>query len=128
VREKGLYNKYKILDRETGEKKDGEYFVLKPSKDPAAFAALKRYAEITPNSELASNIESWLEYLEISGDVIKLPECSYCGGEANKVRPTPFLADIGANMCKNCWDMTKEEYAVSHCEHIPEFEDYPHFK
>jgi hypothetical protein len=54
--------------------------------------------------------------------------CNYCDDHVEKTRPTPFLADIGANMCKGCWDMTKKEYADSNGEYIPEFDDYPHFK
>ncbi|QNP18249.1 hypothetical protein H9S87_18930 (plasmid) [Bacillus pumilus] len=53
--------------------------------------------------------------------------CHYCGESANKVRPLPFMGDI-SSMCKDCWDMTKKEYAASHDEHIGEFEDYPHWK
>ena len=36
---KGLYNKYQIINRETGIKAEGDYFVLKPANDPAARAA-----------------------------------------------------------------------------------------
>lgn len=54
--------------------------------------------------------------------------CDYCGESANKVRPSPFMGDIGSSMCKECWDATKKEYAASHDEHIPQFEDYPHWK
>lgn len=54
-------------------------------------------------------------------------ECGYCGEYADKVRPSPFMGD-NASMCKNCWNTTKEEYAASHGEHIPDFKDYPHFK
>ncbi|WP_342501546.1 hypothetical protein [Bacillus sp. FSL W7-1085] len=54
--------------------------------------------------------------------------CNYCENFASKVRPSPYLADIGSSMCKDCWDMTKQEYAASHDEHIGKFEDYPHWK
>ncbi|MCY9671749.1 hypothetical protein M5W63_04360 [Bacillus pumilus] len=53
--------------------------------------------------------------------------CDYCDELSNKVRPSPFMGDTGS-MCKDCWDMTKREYAASHDEHIPQFEDYPHWK
>lgn len=54
--------------------------------------------------------------------------CDYCDELSNKVRPSPFMGDIGSSMCKDCWDMTKKEYAASHDEHIGNFEDYPHWK
>lgn len=54
-------------------------------------------------------------------------KCDYCDEYTDKVRPSPFLGD-SASMCRLCWDMTKEEYAASHGEHIGEFEDFPHFK
>lgn len=38
--DKGLYNKYQIINRETGQEAKGVYFVLKPLNDPAARAAL----------------------------------------------------------------------------------------
>lgn len=53
--------------------------------------------------------------------------CDYCDELSNKVRPSPFMGDTGS-MCKDCWDMTKKEYAASHDEHIGNFEDYPHWK
>lgn len=53
--------------------------------------------------------------------------CDYCSENVDYTRPTPFMADTGANMCKVCWDYTKEEYAASNGEYITAFEDYPHF-
>ncbi|KAA6447573.1 hypothetical protein [Bacillus swezeyi] len=55
-------------------------------------------------------------------------KCDYCEGYADKVRPSPFMVDVGASMCKECWDGTKEEYAASTGEHIGDFENYPHWK
>ncbi|KXZ22379.1 hypothetical protein P4T89_12820 [Bacillus nakamurai] len=55
-------------------------------------------------------------------------KCDYCEEYTDKVRPSPFMADAGASMCKECWDGTKEEYATSTDEHIGDFEDYPHWK
>lgn len=43
-----------------------------------------------------------------------IEECHYCDDYVDKVRPSPFLGDVGSSMCKNCWDMTKEEYEASH--------------
>ncbi|WNS74268.1 hypothetical protein RRV45_15260 [Bacillus sp. DTU_2020_1000418_1_SI_GHA_SEK_038] len=55
-------------------------------------------------------------------------QCDYCEQYVDKVRPTPFMGDIPASMCKGCWDMTKKEYAASHDEYIGDFEDYLHFQ
>lgn len=56
-----------------------------------------------------------------------MKECDYCGEPAEKLRPSPFMSDYWAKMCKHCWDMTKEEYAASNGEYIPDFESYTHF-
>lgn len=56
-----------------------------------------------------------------------LETCDYCGEEVEYTRPTPFMGDASASMCKYCWNSTKEEYAASNGEYIPTFEDYPHF-
>lgn len=61
--ERGLYNKYQIIKRETGQEAEGEYFVLKPAKDPAARAALVAYAEATSNEQLGIDILKWLSSL-----------------------------------------------------------------
>ncbi|WXG84199.1 dUTP diphosphatase [Paenibacillus glucanolyticus] len=56
-----------------------------------------------------------------------LEMCDYCGEEVSFTRPSPFMADSGADMCEECWNMTKKEYAASNGEYIPDFKDYPHF-
>jgi len=56
-----------------------------------------------------------------------LEQCDYCGDEVSYTRPSPFMADAGADMCKDCWDMTQKEYGASDGEYIPDFKDYPHF-
>ncbi|MDF1511471.1 hypothetical protein Gp_85 [Bacillus phage vB_Bacillus_1020A] len=125
--ERGLYEKYTILDAETKQEKEGPYFVLKPMEDPAAIAAIKKYAEVTNNKELASDLLIWMEGLELIG--VEQPlKCDYCEETTDKVRPTPFMADVGASMCKHCWEMTQKEYAECQDEHIGDFEDFPHFK
>jgi len=53
--------------------------------------------------------------------IYKISKCDYCGDKNIMVRPTPFMADIPAMMCKICWDLTKEEYADSNGEYIPKF-------
>lgn len=49
-------------------------------------------------------------------NIYKKEKCSYCDDENTLTRPSPFMADRGAMMCKYCWDMTKEEYANSNGE------------
>jgi hypothetical protein len=118
--ERGLYNKYKILDCETGEEKQGSYFVLNPEKDPAAISALKRYVEMTPNRQLASDIENWLEAMEMMG--VKQPTtCDYCGDEVRETKGSPFMADVSAKMCERCWNDTRKEYIASNGEDIGPF-------
>jgi len=59
----------------------------------------------------------------MSKNIYQIGKCDYCG-ETNKVtRPTPFMADVPAMMCKYCWDMTEEEYAASEGACIGKFEE-----
>lgn len=60
---KGLYNKYQIINRETGKEVEGERFVLNPLSDPAARAALEAYARATSNEQLEQDIYAWLHRL-----------------------------------------------------------------
>lgn len=64
--ERALYNKYDVY-------KDGELqigcFVLKPTTDPAARAALLTYAHETDNEQLAEEIKEWLKVLDGLEDV-----------------------------------------------------------
>ncbi|RFU71251.1 hypothetical protein D0469_02435 [Peribacillus saganii] len=53
-------------------------------------------------------------------------EGSYCERSAEMLRTTPFLAGIPSVLCKDCW--ISKEYANSHREYIPYFDDYPHFE
>ena len=39
--------------------------------------------------------------------LLKFGKCDYCG-ECTEVRPTPYLADIGAEMCESCWEFTRK--------------------
>lgn len=55
--------------------------------------------------------------------IYKIGTCDYCGEEKVIVRGTPFMCDIGAYMCKECWDNTEEEYAGSEGTYIGKFED-----
>jgi hypothetical protein len=42
----------------------------------------------------------------------KKKNCSYCGEPADKLKGTPFLADVelGSEICRDCWNNTKREY------------------
>lgn len=81
--EKGLYNKYIVINRETGKEAEGAYFVLQPDKDAAARPALLRYAEETAggNEKLSADLWKWIQgidaYAECPEDVYPLLD----GGE-----------------------------------------------
>lgn len=59
----------------------------------------------------------------MSKGIYKTGKCDYCSNVGVVVRPTPFMADAGAMMCKTCWDNTAEEYAGSEGAYIGKFED-----
>lgn len=63
---KGLYDKYKVTKSATGEALDGDYFVLRPGRDPAARQALAAYANAVraSNSRLATDLDAWLSRLK----------------------------------------------------------------
>lgn len=93
--------------------------------------------DLLPNTVLALQVEigelanEWRGFKHWSTRqeplMFPLETCSYCGEEVSYTRPTPFMADTGADMCEHCWDMTQKEYAASNGEYIPDFKDYPHF-
>ncbi|MEK5166171.1 hypothetical protein NYE69_28100 [Paenibacillus sp. FSL R5-0527] len=113
---KGLYNKYQIINRETGQEAAGNYFVLKPAKDPAARAALLAYAEATDNYQLAADITVWVSSLP---DFL---ECDWCGETATELSyPHMFDPAIGKRMCRNCWNHDREVYKGAYGEDIGEF-------
>ncbi len=51
--------------------------------------------------------------------------CNYCDELRPEVRPSPFMADGAANMCKDCWEVTRESHKDTEMD-IGEFKDYPH--
>ncbi|NPV09308.1 MAG: hypothetical protein HPY83_15285 [Anaerolineae bacterium] len=63
---KGLYDKYRVRKTDTGEELEGDYFVLRPGRDPAARKALAAYAEaVRPTNEvLARDLDEWLSRLK----------------------------------------------------------------
>lgn len=113
---KGLYNKYKIINRETGKEVEGQYFVLKPEKDPAARAALEAYASATNNEQLEQDIYALLHGLP------PIPKCDWCGEPADELsHPHMFDMAIGRKMCRVCWDHDREVYKGSYGEDIGDF-------
>ncbi|MEC0167400.1 hypothetical protein [Paenibacillus graminis] len=113
--DKGLYNKYLIF-KQNGNKVDGDCFVLRPTKDPAARAALMAYAEATDNQQLAMDITVWLSNLP------QLKECDWCGNPATELsHPHIFDMAFGKEMCKHCWEHDREVYKGSYGEDIGEF-------
>lgn len=59
----GLYNKYTVINNDTGEEVTG-CFVLKPYKDKAALEALKRYAEVTNLQALRRDLLDFISGFE----------------------------------------------------------------
>ena len=62
---RGIYDKYQVTRKETGEVCDGA-FVLRPVTDTAARIALATYAEATHNPRLGKEIRAWLRKLRKS--------------------------------------------------------------
>lgn len=113
----GLYNKYQITNRETGKEAEGDYFVLKPAKDPAARAALLAYAETTDNKQLAMDIVFWVTAISDS-----MEECDWCGEPATELsHPHMFDPAFGKQMCRGCWEHDREEYKGVYGEDIGPF-------
>jgi hypothetical protein len=59
---RGVYRKYDVF-KSDGTPVDGDYFVLRPGRDPHAAAALRAYANSVgqENPELARDLFAWLE-------------------------------------------------------------------
>jgi hypothetical protein len=64
-KERGLYSKYRVMKRDTGEELDGPCFVLRPDRDVAAMRALYRYAELTSDNQLREDLERWLDSMDV---------------------------------------------------------------
>ena len=56
---KGLYDKYEVKRKESGEVFDGA-FVLRPVTDKAAWMALMFYSFLTHNPRLGAELREWL--------------------------------------------------------------------
>lgn len=57
--QEGLKEKFLVFKADSGERVEN-CFVLRPDKDPVAVRALRAYAGITPNRELAKDIYKWV--------------------------------------------------------------------
>lgn len=66
--DEGLYNKYTVINNETGKQVDGACFVLRPDRDTAAYGALLLYAKLTSNTDLAMDLTRWLSSLEVGNE------------------------------------------------------------
>jgi hypothetical protein len=60
---KGLYDKYEVKRKETGEICDGA-FVLRPVTDQAAWQAVMFYSYLTHNPRLGKDLRAWLYSLK----------------------------------------------------------------
>ena len=67
--QKGLYSKFVVYEDNGGVlgMEVTDCFVLRPDQDASALAALMHYAALTPNEELAADLEAWIE--RIQGEV-----------------------------------------------------------
>ncbi|AMM45002.1 carbamoylphosphate synthase [Bacillus phage SP-15] len=80
--DRGLYNKYTVIDNSNGQTVDRPTFVLSPAQDPAALRALKTYRDYTTNKKLARDISEWIDNIskdfvvhkiKVQGDLIVGP-------------------------------------------------------
>ncbi len=62
--DRGLYRKYRIINKDNGRTVNDESFVLRPERDPIARTALLAYALATPNRKLAADLDRWMEKLD----------------------------------------------------------------
>lgn len=59
--EKGLYCKYHVRHADGSPLSPGFLFILRPDRDPAAWQAVKTYAETTKNPALRADLFQWLQ-------------------------------------------------------------------
>ena len=70
--QRGLYGKFNVRKWELGGNLGAKLsdpitdcFVLRPDRDPDAVIALRFYATLTSNSELADDLTAWLDEMPI---------------------------------------------------------------
>ncbi|MEB5480738.1 hypothetical protein P8825_14315 [Shouchella clausii] len=113
--ERGLYEKYTVINNKTGKPVKQFTFTLSPEKDPAAVAALQEYIKVTTNRTLAEELKCHLESI-LRMDKVK---CDYCGKHFGELRSSPYTED--GEMCSTCWKMAREALLASYGEDIGEF-------
>jgi len=64
MKETGLYHKYKVIKRSTGEEVTSGCFVLIPAKDKVARKAIYTYAKETDDEELREDLLAWMGRLD----------------------------------------------------------------
>ncbi|ULO05468.1 hypothetical protein H1230_20585 [Paenibacillus sp. 19GGS1-52] len=97
--DKGLYNKYQIINRETARNPKGIISCSSLLLNPAARAALMAYAKATGNQQLAMEITAWLSSLP------ELLTCDWCGDKATELsHPHMFDMALVKRMCRGCWE------------------------
>lgn len=90
-KDRGLYAKYRVTKAD-GTPLDGDCFVLRPDRDPAARCALKEYAYQTPNGELSADIEEWLD---------RIGEVDYTTREATQMMDASDEYELAAYRAEN---------------------------
>lgn len=81
LKEKGLFHKYDVTKRGTGESVT-DCFVLRPDRDPVALELLRTYSKLTPDEDLADHLEEWIGEIE-DAQRFKPQSCARCGGLAD---------------------------------------------
>jgi len=61
---KGLYEKYEVRRKATGEVVDG-FFLLRPKTDTAAWLATMFYSYLTHNPVLGEDVRNWLREMKL---------------------------------------------------------------
>ena len=59
---KGLYEKYTVINNETGKRIEGMVFILRPDRDVVALKALDTYAEYTNNVLLKEDLHEFTKH------------------------------------------------------------------
>lgn len=78
----GLYRKYTVINNHNGEEVENA-FVLRPLSDPIALEVLKLYASSLEECNLKSDLEKWINDIEVNRCVYNkrcddVKECRCC--------------------------------------------------
>lgn len=94
---RGLYQKYVVFKTGSTKRVEGFCFVLRPESDPAAFDALLRYIELTPDQQLATDLDRKLREIADRAAAIKNLESFKLGPMSNKGPALEILEMLIAN-------------------------------